>query len=244
MEVLPSLDIEGGRVVKRVKGLRGTGLVIGDPVEVAGGLVRSGARWVHVVDLDGAELGRPLNLGVVRALKDLGLRVQYGGGLRSLGDVEAASSAGADRIVLGSAWASDPAFLEEASREVDVPLLAAVDEREGRVVHSGWRASSDMTVEDAIRVLEGLPVAGYLYTQVDVEGTMRGPDLSRVAALRSRTRRFLACAGGISSIADLVGLCRAGADAAVIGMALYSGAVRLEEAIEAVRRCARCRPGG
>ncbi|MFP3284822.1 MAG: 1-(5-phosphoribosyl)-5-[(5-phosphoribosylamino)methylideneamino] imidazole-4-carboxamide isomerase [Nitrososphaeria archaeon] len=238
MEVIPSLDIEGGRAVKRVRGVRGTGIVLGDPVRIAAGFLESGAAWVHVVDLDGAESGRPSNLGVLRALKDLGLRVQYGGGLRREEDLKAAASAGADRVIIGSAWVLDPSFLMLAARELGGDaVLAAVDERGGHVVYGGWRADSGISVEEAIRRLEPLRLAGYLYTQVDVEGTMGGPDLSRARAVRSLTGRLLIFAGGVSSISDLLGLCRAGMDAAVLGMALHSGAIRLGEALRALRGC-------
>ncbi|HEU16970.1 MAG TPA: 1-(5-phosphoribosyl)-5-[(5-phosphoribosylamino)methylideneamino] imidazole-4-carboxamide isomerase [Nitrososphaeria archaeon] len=236
MDVMPSIDLEAGRAVKRIRGVRGTGLVLGDPVDLARRLADAGAKWIHVVDLDGAEMGRPLNMGVLRSLKDLGLMVQYGGGLRTAGDVEAAISAGADRVVIGSAWTLDPSFMDEAASGGRA-VIAAIDERGGRIVHGGWRAESELTLEDALRILEDMPVAGYLYTQVDVEGTMGGPDVRRVRTLRGLTRRLLVCAGGIASMKDLEELCSAGADGAVLGMALYSGAIALEDALELARRC-------
>ncbi len=242
MEVMPSIDLEAGRAVKRVRGVRGTGLVLGDPVDLARRLAEAGARWVHVVDLDGAEAGRPVNMGVLRDLKDLGLRVQYGGGLRTLDDVEAALSAGAERVVIGSAWTLDPSFLEAAASRG--PVMAAIDERGGRVVRGGWRSESDVTPEEAVRILDGMPVVGYLYTQVDVEGTMGGPDLRRFNAIRSLTRKIVVYAGGIAKVKDVEELCRAGADGAVLGMAIYSGALDLREAIEAAGRCRRRRPRG
>jgi len=238
MEVLPSIDVEGGRAVKRVRGARGTGLVLGDPVELAVGLRRAGARWIHVVDLDGAELGRPVNLHVVRALKDIGFMVQYGGGLRGIREVEEASSAGADRVIIGSAWASDPSFLEAVAGIMGPGgVLAALDERDGHIVHSGWRVDSGMALGDALLMLEPFNIAGYLYTQVDVEGTMKGPDVARVSALRSSTGKLLIYAGGISTVGDIVELCRAGVDGAVLGMALHSGAVPLGLALELAGRC-------
>mgnify|MGYP001626410856 CR=1 FL=1 len=236
MDVMPSIDLEAGRAVKRIRGVRGTGLVLGDPVDLARRLADAGAKWIHVVDLDGAEMGRPLNVGVLRGLKDLGLMVQYGGGLRTVGDVEAAISAGADRVVIGSAWTLDPSFMDEAASGGRA-VMAAIDERRGRIVHGGWRAESELTPEDALRILENMPVAGYLYTQVDVEGTMGGPDVGRVRALRGLTRKLLVYAGGIASMRDLEELCSAGADGAVLGMALYSGAMALEDALELARRC-------
>lgn len=238
---MPSIDLEAGRAVKRIRGVRGTGLVLGDPLELAARLRDAGARWVHVVDLDGAEAGRPVHVGLVRRLKDLGLRVQYGGGLRSLDDVAAAFGAGADRVVLGSAWLRDAGFLERAA-SLWGDVLAALDERGGRLVGGGWTVESGLGIEEALRMLEGVPVAGYLYTQVDVEGTLRGPDMAKVRRLRDMTSRLLIYAGGVSSLEDLRSLCEAGVDGVVVGMAIYGGGLRLEDALELARGCGRCRP--
>lgn len=239
MEVIPSIDLEGGRAVKRVKGEKGTGLILGDPIEIAYRLTEDGARWLHIVDLDGVELGHPANLRIASKMKrELGARIQYGGGIRSIEHtLEAAGSV--DRIVVGSAWITDPGFLDRLSDVLRGDrVLAAVEERGGRIVYSGWTKEASISVEEAIRMLEVKRIGGYLYTQVDVEGTLAGPRMKDVEALRRMTSKLLIYAGGISSLEHLRALCRAGVDAAILGMAIYTGSMSLRGAMEA-GRCRR-----
>ncbi len=233
MIVAPSIDLEGGVAVKRIRGSRGTGLVLGDPYRLADRIVRYGFRWVHVVDLDAAEKGRPspATARLVRRLaSDYGFRVQYGGGVRSLEAGEEMCSAGVERLVVGSAWLSGPFLIDALKERSGCDVLAAVDEdRDGLLLSSGWSRREKLTLRDAVHVLEATGVDGYLYTQAWVEGTMSGPDMERVGWLRGMTRRVLVYAGGVSGTADLEALDRVGVDMVVVGMALYSGRMSWEE---------------
>ncbi len=234
MIVAPSIDLEGGVAVKRVRGSRGTGLVLGDPYRLAERIAGYGFRWVHVVDLDAAERGRPspATARLVRRLaSDYGFRVQYGGGVRSVEAGEELCSAGAERLVVGSAWLRDPSFIDALRGRVGCGVLAAVEEdMDGLLLSSGWARREKLTLRDAVHLLERTGVDGYLYTQAWVEGTMEGPDLERVGWLRGMTRRTLVYAGGVSSVGDLEALDGIGVDMAVVGMALYSGRIGWEEA--------------
>lgn len=234
MIVAPSIDLEGGEAVKRVRGARGTGLRLGDPYRLAEEIAGYGFRWVHVVDLDAVERGRPTGFAVdfvKRLARDYGLRVQYGGGVRSLEAGEELCSAGAERLVVGSAWLRRPRFLDELADATGCEVLAAVEEdRDGLLLAAGWARREGVLLRDAVRIVEKTRAAGYLYTQTWVEGTMAGPDLERVRRLRASTSRLLAYAGGVSSVGDLEALEGAGVDVAVVGMALYAGRIGWEEA--------------
>lgn len=220
--------------MKRVRGSRGTGLVLGDPYRLAGEMARHGFRWVHVVDLDAAERGRPsaATVRLVRRLSsEYGFSVQYGGGVRSVGAGEELCSAGAERLVVGSAWLRNPFFIDDLRDRAGCRVLAAVEEDRGGLLLSwGWARREKLILRDAVHLLERTRVDGYLYTQAWVEGTMEGPDLERVGWLRAMTRRTLVYAGGVSGIEDLEALSGAGVDMAVVGMALYSGRLGWEEA--------------
>ncbi len=232
--VMPSLDVEAGVAVKRVRGVRGSGLVLGDPVALAARYEEEGARWLHVVDLDGAERGYPANLHVVRAVREAtGLRVQFGGGVRSVEAAERALEAGADRVVVGTAWVEDPGLLARIVDELGADtVVAAVDEaRSGRVAYRGWSAEAPLTVEEGLRVVEAAGARVALYTQTWLDGSASGPDRARALRVRRATRLDLIFAGGVASAADVAWLCRAGFQGAVLGMALHAGLVRLGEVL-------------
>ncbi len=227
---IPSIDLEGGLAVKRVKGVRGTGLVLGDPFSYAERLYNYGFRVFHVVDLDGAEKGRPIREHLEAAkqiTEDLGVCIQYGGGLRRLSYIEEVCSTGATPVV-GSAWLSDPGILDEAYR-VCGKVIAAVDHFRGAIVYNAWRSSSMMNLVDAIQLLERRRVTAYLMTSVASEGTLAGPDIESLTAARSVTGRPIEYSGGISSLSDLASLAKAGADAAILGMALAKGLLDARE---------------
>jgi len=213
-----------------VRGARGTGIVIGDPVSYAERLYNAGFRVFHVVDLDGAERGRPerRHLEVARLLSEkLGVCVQYGGGLRRLEYVEEVCASGATPVI-GSAWLSNPSILDEAYG-VCGRVVAAVDHSRGFIVYNAWRSRSPLPLEEAIRMLEGRRVTGYLMTSVEAEGVLGGPDLEAVRRVRGLTGRAIEYSGGVSSMDDLAALEEAGADAAILGMALARGTLDARE---------------
>ncbi len=227
IRVLASLDILGCEAVKLVRGVPGSGLRLGDPLRVAERLHSLGATWLHVVDLDGALRGRPsrcvLQL-VSRLASGLGLRVQLGGGLRSLEAVEEAAAAGAERVVIGSAWLSRPGFLDEAA-ELGVGVVAAVEEhQDGLTASHGWRGRMPLSVVEAVGMLHGRRIAGILYTQVFAEGGLGGFDRLRARRLAEAAPRGVALiySGGVSSREDLEALAGLGYRLAVVGMALHT----------------------
>jgi len=235
--LLPAIDIRGGRAVRLQRGdfARET-VYADDPLEAARSFVEAGARSLHVVDLDGAREGRPVNLAHLRRIAtELTVPVEYGGGLRSLVDVREALAAGAARVVLGTAALVDVEFLESVVETWGVRIVVAVDVREGHVSVSGWTKPTQMLPADAIRRMQRRGVNQFVYTNVDRDGMLDGPDLDEVRRVSDVVRGRFIYSGGIASLDDLRALraVRLVNLAGVIsGKALYEGRFTVTEAVE------------
>jgi phosphoribosylformimino-5-aminoimidazole carboxamide ribotide isomerase len=235
MILLPAVDIRGGRAVRLRQGHFDEETVYADdPLEAARSFVEAGATYLHVVDLDGAREGKPENLHhLERIAKDLGVPVQYGGGLRSLESVRAALAAGAERVVVGTAAYSDAEFLEEALAAWSPRVLVAVDVRGGRVSVSGWTKETQMLPEDLIERLQRQGARRFVYTNADRDGMLDGVDSDEVGRIAAVVRGRFIVSGGIGSLEDLRRLrdMRLVNLAGVItGKALYEGRFTVAEA--------------
>jgi phosphoribosylformimino-5-aminoimidazole carboxamide ribotide isomerase len=240
MIFLPAVDIRDGRAVRLRQGrFEDETVYVDDPLEAARSFVEAGASFLHVVDLDGARTGEPANIHHLERIKaELHVSVQYGGGLRSMAAVGAALAAGADRVVLGTAALRDPDFLEQALWTWDPRVLVAVDSRAGRVAVAGWTEATDARPEDVLRHLGRLGVSRLIYTNVDRDGMLEGPDLDEVWRLATAVRGRFLYSGGIGSLDHLRALrdLRLESLAGVIaGKALYEGRFGVAEAQDAVR---------
>ena len=234
MILLPAVDIRNGRAVRLRQGDFGDETVYADdPLEAARSFVAAGARFLHVVDLDGARGGSPQNLHhLARIRAELEIPVQYGGGLRSLTSVREALAAGADRVVLGTAALTDPEFLDEAVETHGPRLLVAIDVRDGNVSVAGWTKATQMPAADVIERMQQRGVARFVYTNVDRDGMLEGPDLDGVRRVSEVIRGRFLYSGGIGSAADLEALrdLRLVNMAGVIsGKALYEGRFTVAE---------------
>lgn len=236
--VYPAIDLKGGRAVRLRQGDMATATDYGDPVAAAHRWLQAGARALHVVDLDGAVAGRPVNTAAVRAVvqaaKQAGAVVQLGGGLRTLADMAAALETGADRIVLGSA-ALDPERMAEAVRRFGPErVVAGIDARGGRVAVEGWTRTAEVAATDLGRRLRQVGVRHAVYTDIARDGMLGGPSDEGVRALAA-TGLLVVASGGITMVADLRRL-RAipGVSGAIVGKALYAGSLDLGEALKAV----------
>ncbi len=237
MILLPAVDIRDGRAVRLRQGrFEEETIYADDPLEAARSFVEAGAGFLHVVDLDGARAGEPANLHhLERITRELEVPVQYGGGLRSLGAVRGALAAGADRVVLGTAAYTDPEFLADAIETWRARVLVAVDVRGGRVSVAGWTKGTQMLPEDVIRRMQRGGVARFVFTNVDRDGTLEGPDLEEVRRVSESVRGRFLYSGGIGSLEDLAALksLRLVNLAGVIsGKALYEGRFGVREARE------------
>jgi len=237
--LLPAIDIRGGKAVRLRQGDFDQETVYNeDPLEAARAWADQGARFLHVIDLDGAREGAPANLDhLERITSELTLPVQYGGGLRDVGAVRAALGAGADRVILGTAAYTDVEFLDACVATWPSRVLVAIDVRGGRVSVSGWTKETQMRPEDVIDRMQRRGVRQFVYTNVDRDGMLEGPDLDEVQRIGEIIRGRFLYSGGIGSIEDLRALreMRLVNLAGVIsGKALYEGRFGVREGQEAL----------
>jgi len=235
--VIPSIDIESGVAVKRIRGLSGTGLVLGDPAKLAEELARRGARRIHVVDLDGASKGRPVNVEHVKRIAEASKALlQVGGGLRTLEHCLEVAKAGARWLVLGTRAVLEPRFVEEVAGTFGGDrVIVALDVSSEGVCVEGWsKALKVDAIEVAKRLEEAVPgLHALLVTCVDAEGSLSGACKSLAERFAKGLRTPIIYAGGISSLDDVLFLKKVGVLGVVLGMALYAGRVSLEEAVAA-----------
>jgi len=207
MILLPAIDIRGGKAVRLERGDFDRETVYGDdPLEAARSWVDEGARALHVVDLDGARDGAPRSLRYLERIAGLGVEVEYGGGLRSVEAVRDAVSAGAGRVILGTAAFRDPELLDRALETFGEQVAVGVDVRGGRVSVAGWTEEAAMSGVEAIAAMQARGVRTLLYTSVDRDGMLEGPDLDEVRRVAAVVEGWFLYSGGIASVADLEAL--------------------------------------
>lgn len=236
MEILPAIDLLGGRVVRLRRGdYEDVTVYATDPVEVAEGFRRSGAQWLHVVDLDGARDGEPGNLELIADLirRSPTFRVEVGGGIRTEETARRWLDAGVERVVLGTAAVREPSLVARLAARYPGAVAVAVDARDGRVAIEGWTEATRDTPAALARRLVELGAAAFLFTAIERDGTGDGPDVAATAALQREVAVPVIASGGVGSVAHVRALAAAGIRAAVIGRALYEGDVDLAEAIAA-----------
>jgi len=237
MRLYPAIDILGGNAVRLVKGDFDAKKVYDeDPLSAARGWVLAGARALHVVDLDGARSGAPVNLGnLTRISSELGVPVQYGGGLRTASAIADALAAGAWRVILGTAAFTDPALLASAIAEHGPErILVSVDVRAGRVATAGWTESTEPSTAAVLERLHKTGVRSLVYTNVDRDGMLEGPDLDEVRGVVGSSNAEVIYSGGIGALADLQGLAELGLGGVIVGKALYEQRFTIEQAREAL----------
>jgi phosphoribosylformimino-5-aminoimidazole carboxamide ribotide isomerase len=247
MILLPAVDMRDGKAVRLRQGrFEDETVYADDPLEAARSFVEAGARFLHLVDLDGAREGEPVNLHhVERITAELDVPVELGGGLRSIASIRRALKAGAARVVLGTAAFTDPELLDEALSAFTSRILVGVDVRGGHVSVSGWTRETQMQGEDAIRLMQQRGVTRFVYTNVDRDGMLEGPDLDEVKRVGAAVRGRFLYSGGIGSRADLEALrdLRLLNLAGVIsGKALYEGRFGVAEGQAALSRKQPARP--
>jgi phosphoribosylformimino-5-aminoimidazole carboxamide ribotide isomerase len=240
MILLPAVDIRDGRAVRLRQGDFDQETVYADdPLEAARSFVEAGARFLHVVDLDGAREGEPVNLHHVdRIVRELDVAVELGGGLRSIAAIRRALAAGALRVVLGTAAFTDPDLLEEALSAFTSRILVGVDVRGGRVSVAGWTRETQVSGEDAIRRMQQLGASRFVYTNVDRDGMLEGPDLDEVRRVSDAVRGRFLYSGGIGSLADLDALRQlrlVNLAGVISGKALYEGRFSVRDAQAVLR---------
>jgi phosphoribosylformimino-5-aminoimidazole carboxamide ribotide isomerase len=239
MILLPAIDILEGKAVRLARGSFDERTEYdADPLEAARRWAAAGARALHVVDLDGARGGTPANLeSIARITGDLEVPVQVGGGLRTIAAVSDAIAAGAVRVVLGTAALCDIDFLDGALNEFGDRVVVSVDVRDGRLATSGWTETTDIPVKSAFRRLGDRGVRRFVYSSIERDGMLQGPDLNEIRAVAQTVRGSFLYSGGISSLEDLralAGLRQVNLSGVIVGKALYEGRFTVAEAQEAL----------
>lgn len=238
MEIIPAIDLRGGRCVRLHQGDFNRETVFSDdPVAMALQWQQQGGSRLHVVDLDGAATGEPAHLDVIEAIVNaLHIPVQVGGGIRSAATARAWLEAGVERVVIGTAAVRDPEMVEAVCRaHGPASVVVSIDARDGMVALQGWTESSEVNVLELARSMSGRGVERLLYTDISRDGMLSGPDLETNARLVRETGMAVLASGGVSSVDDIRRLVPTGVEAVIVGRALYTGEVGLTEAAAAAR---------
>jgi phosphoribosylformimino-5-aminoimidazole carboxamide ribotide isomerase len=240
MKIYPAIDILEGKAVRLKQGHKAEATVYGDPLEMAAKWVSKGAKWLHVVDLDGAFLGKLKNLDLLREMAaTVSLaKIQVGGGIRSRTLVDSLLDAGIQRVILGTAAAHDPDFVEEALREYPQNVAIGIDALDGIVRVSGWTQNSNIRAVALARRLQDLGARLVIYTDISRDGVLDGPNVQAVREMLDNTDLSVIASGGVSAIADvrhLAELDHPRLDGVIIGKAIYEGLIQLEEALANAR---------
>jgi phosphoribosylformimino-5-aminoimidazole carboxamide ribotide isomerase len=239
MILYPAIDLKDGQCVRLYKGDMDKATVFGDdPAAQARAFVGQGAEWLHLVDLNGAFAGQPVNGAAVDAiLAAVDVPAQLGGGIRDMATIEGWLKKGLARVILGTVAVENPDLVRAAARAFPGQVAVGIDARAGRVATKGWAEETDVMVTDLARQFEDAGVAAIIYTDIDRDGAMQGPNVTATAALARAVSIPVIASGGVSTYADLEALrdCGAALDGAISGRALYDGAIDLAKAIALLR---------
>ena len=241
MILYPAIDIRDGHAVRLVQGdYERETTYDADPVDAALRWAGDGAEFLHVVDLDGARAGSPQNLEPVRRIAAaVDCPIQIGGGLRDAESVAAVLEAGAERVVIGTAALRDPEFLSKALEEHGERVVVSVDARDGRVALAGWTEASEEGAVEAVLGLSSKGVVRFLFTPIEVDGTMEGPGLGELSRVANATPRPVIASGGVGKLTHLEALARdapTNVEGVIVGRALYEQRFTVSQAIAALRQ--------
>ena len=239
MILFPAIDLKEGRCVRLVQGDMGRATIFNDdPIDQAQTFERQGFAWLHLVDLDGAFAGRPVNAEAVRGiLGQVTIPVQLGGGIRDMRTVEGWLSEGVARIIIGTAAVQDPDFVREAARLYPGRIAVGIDAKDGRVAVHGWAETSTLTAEELGRRFEDVGVAALIYTDIARDGILKGLNIPMTLALAQAVTIPVIASGGLAALADVQRLLEpdcAALAGAITGRALYDGRIDPAEALQLI----------
>lgn len=235
MILYPAIDLKDGQCVRLYKGEMDQATVFNDnPAAQAQSFVDAGCEWLHLVDLNGAFAGEPVNAKAVEEiLSTTKVPAQLGGGIRDMATIEMWLSKGLQRVILGTVAVENPDLVREAAKAFPGHVAVGIDARDGRVATKGWAEETDVMVTDLAKSFEDAGVSAIIYTDINRDGAMQGPNVEATAALANAVSIPVIASGGVSSLDDLRNLkaCGAPLDGAISGRALYDGAIDLAEAL-------------
>ena len=239
MDVIPAIDLLEGRCVRLYQGDYARSQVFNDnPADVARQWVEQGARWLHIVDLDGAKTGKVVNLQAIEELlQAVPVPIQVGGGLRDRTSVAQLLDLGVQRVILGTIAVEQPQLVAELCQEFPGQIVVGIDARNGRVATRGWLETSEVLATQLAQQMQELGAAAIIYTDIHRDGTLQGPNLEALRELAAVVSIPVIASGGVSSVTDLLSLLALeplGVIAVIVGRALYTGDISLKEALQAI----------
>jgi phosphoribosylformimino-5-aminoimidazole carboxamide ribotide isomerase len=237
MYIIPAIDLRDGKCVRLIQGQYDRQINYRDnPVEQAEDFIADGAQWLHIVDLDGAKLGRPANTETISAIAALGkLRIQVGGGLRDEASVKQLLDLGVKRVIIGTKAVQDFEWFSEMTRKFSGQIALGLDAKGSKVATHGWTQDSSQTILEFATEAAKLPLAAIIYTDIAKDGMMSGPNFERTRTLVEAVNIPVVASGGVNTVEDIRKLAEFNPAAAIIGRSLYEGTLNLTDAIEAAR---------
>lgn len=235
MIIFPAIDIIDSKPVRLFKGDFSTASqVADDALETAEDFVKAGCQWVHMVDLDGSLKKEPVNAETFIAVaKETSLKVELGGGIRTMKDIDFYVNNGIARIILGSVALKNPELVREAVKEFGSIIAVGIDAKNGYVATEGWTQSSNIYFTDLAKQMESVGVETIIYTDISKDGTLSGPNISQLEEINNSVSCNITASGGVTNLDDIVRLREAGLYGAICGKSIYQGTLNLKEAVEA-----------
>ena len=237
MYIIPAIDLIKGKCVRLIQGEYHRQIIYqDDPVKQAKEFNSAGAQWLHIIDLDGAKIGRPVNTDSVAAIAALKqLKIELGGGIRDEDTIQQMLDIGVERVIIGTKAVSDFEWFSRVAEQFRGRIVLGLDARGSKVATHGWTQSSHQQLLEFAAEAAKLPLAAIIYTDIDRDGMMTGPNFERTKALVEAVDVPVIASGGVKEIADIKKLAELGVEAVIIGRSLYEGTLNLAEAINAVK---------
>ena len=237
MYIIPAIDLRDGKCVRLIQGQYDRQINYeDDPVKQAREFSSAGAKWLHIVDLDGAKLGRPVNTNAISAIAALGLfKIEVGGGLRDEASIQQLLDIGVERAIIGTKAVNDFEWFSKMAEKFSGKIVLGLDARGSTVATHGWTQDSHHNLLEFAAEAAKLPLAAIIYTDITKDGMMTGPNIERTKALIETVDIPIVASGGVKELSDIKKLAELGAEAAIIGRSLYEGTLKLSDAINATK---------
>jgi phosphoribosylformimino-5-aminoimidazole carboxamide ribotide isomerase len=237
MYIIPAIDLCSGKCVRLIQGDYNRQITYkDDPTEQARDFIQAGAEWLHIVDLDGAKLGKVVNIEAISAIADLGkLRIEVGGGIRDEESIVTLLEKGVEHVIIGTRAVSDFNWFSEMAEKYTGKIALGLDARGSKLAAEGWTRDYPQPMIDFAKKAANLPLAVIIYTDIERDGMLSGPNLERTRAVVEAVELPVIAAGGVNSIEDIKKLAATGVAGAIIGRALYEGTLDLAAALEAAK---------
>jgi phosphoribosylformimino-5-aminoimidazole carboxamide ribotide isomerase len=237
MYIIPAIDLIAGKCVRLIQGRYDHQITYeNDPVKKAQEFSRAGAEWLHIIDLDGARVGKPVNTDTISAIAALGrFKIEVGGGIRDEASIKRLLDMGVERVIIGTKAVSDFEWFSEMVEKYGNRIVLGLDARGSKIATHGWMQDSPQSLLEFATGAAKLPLAAIIYTDITKDGMMKGPNIERTKALVQAVQVPVIASGGVRQISDIKKLADSGVEAVIIGRGLYEGMLSLSDAIEATR---------